>query len=75
MARMELLQNIKRVFKTFSHRGPTKIYCPRCGGENIHLSSSLNYWLTPRKYVCENCGYLGPVIMELEEEERKEYAC
>jgi len=22
----------------------------------------------PRKYLCENCGYLGPIVMELEKE-------
>lgn len=35
----------------------------------MHLSSSLDYWLTPKKYVCENCGYVGPIVMELEKEE------
>jgi C4-type Zn-finger protein len=24
--------------------------------------------LTPEQYVCENCGYKGPVVMEIEEE-------
>jgi len=66
---MKLLQDIKEVFKTLSYRRPTKIYCPRCGSQKIHLSSSLDYWLTPKKYVCDNCGYIGPIIMELEKEE------
>jgi len=66
---MKLLQDIKEVFKTLSYRRPTKKYCPRCGSPKIHLSSSLDYWLTPKKYVCENCGYIGPIIMELEKEE------
>jgi predicted RNA-binding Zn-ribbon protein involved in translation (DUF1610 family) len=68
---MKLLQNIREVFKTLKHRKPSKIYCPKCGSPNIHLSSSLDYWLTPKKYVCENCGYVGPIIMELEKEEGK----
>jgi hypothetical protein len=33
------------------------------------LSSSLDYWLTPRKYVCDDCGYVGILVMELEKEE------
>jgi predicted RNA-binding Zn-ribbon protein involved in translation (DUF1610 family) len=66
---MKLLQDIKEVLKTLSYRRPTNIYCPRCGSPKIHLSSSLDYWLTPKKYVCENCGYIGPIIMELEKEE------
>jgi predicted RNA-binding Zn-ribbon protein involved in translation (DUF1610 family) len=68
---MKLLQNIREVFKTLKHRKPSKIYCPKCGSPNIHLSSSLDYWLTPKKYVCENCGYVGPIIMELEKEQAK----
>jgi predicted RNA-binding Zn-ribbon protein involved in translation (DUF1610 family) len=66
---MKLLQDIKEVLKTLSYRRPTKIYCPRCGSSKMHLSSSLDYWLTPKKYVCDNCGYVGPIIMELEKEE------
>ncbi|MGC9346155.1 MAG: hypothetical protein ACP5ER_05145 [Candidatus Bathyarchaeales archaeon] len=66
---MKLLQNIREVFKTLKHRKPSEIYCPRCGSPKIHLSSSLDYWLTPKKYVCQNCGYRGPIVMELEKEE------
>jgi len=66
---MKLLRNIREVFETLKRRKPSKIYCPRCGSPKIHLSSSLDYWLTPKKYVCENCGYVGPIVMELEKEE------
>jgi predicted RNA-binding Zn-ribbon protein involved in translation (DUF1610 family) len=66
---MKLIQNLKEVLGSLKRRGPSKIYCPRCGSPNIRLSSSLDYWLTPKKYVCENCGYKGPIVMELEKEE------
>jgi len=66
---MKPLENIREVFKTLKHRKPSKIYCPRCCSPNISLSSSLDLWLTPKKYVCQNCGYIGPIIMELEKEE------
>ncbi|MEM2937322.1 MAG: hypothetical protein QXJ63_02095 [Candidatus Bathyarchaeia archaeon] len=68
---MKILQNMRGVIKTLKHRSPSKIYCPRCGSPKIRLSSSLDYWLTPKKYLCENCGYLGPIVMELERDERK----
>jgi ribosomal protein S27AE len=46
---------------------PKKIQaCPRCGSVNIRLLSKLDVWLTPRRYVCNDCGYVGPVILELE---------
>jgi predicted RNA-binding Zn-ribbon protein involved in translation (DUF1610 family) len=64
---MKILQNMREVLKTLKHRGPiSKMYCPRCGSPKIRLSSSLDYWLTPKKYVCENCGYTGPIVMEIE---------
>jgi predicted RNA-binding Zn-ribbon protein involved in translation (DUF1610 family) len=61
-----ILQNIREVFKALKYRIPTSIYCPRCGSSRLHLFSSLDYWLTPKKYICEDCGYLGPIVMELE---------
>jgi len=64
---VKLLENVREVFKMLKRRKPSKIYCPRCGSLKIHLSSSLDYWLTPKKYVCENCGYVGSIVMELEE--------
>jgi predicted RNA-binding Zn-ribbon protein involved in translation (DUF1610 family) len=66
---MKFLEDLREVFKTLKRRKPTKIYCPRCGSPRIHLSSSLDYWLTPKKYVCDECGYKGPIVMELEKEE------
>jgi len=69
---MKLLQNIREVFKTLKHRKPSKKFCPRCGSPKIHLSSSLDYWLTPKKYICENCGYHGSIVMELEKEKNSQ---
>jgi predicted RNA-binding Zn-ribbon protein involved in translation (DUF1610 family) len=66
---MKLLRDVVKVFKTLKHREPSKIYCPKCGSPGIRLSSSLDYWLTPRKYVCRDCGYKGPIVMELEKDE------
>jgi len=66
---MGLLQNVREVFKMLRHRKPSKIYCPKCGSQRIHLSSSLDFWLTPKKYVCDECGYNGPIVMEIEKEE------
>jgi predicted RNA-binding Zn-ribbon protein involved in translation (DUF1610 family) len=63
------LQNIREILKIIKHRKPAKKYCPRCGSPKIRLSSGLDYGLTPKKYVCGNCGYMGPLVMELEKEE------
>jgi len=69
---MKTLENVRDVLKSLKHGKPTKIYCPRCCSPKITLSSSLNMWLTPKNYICENCGYTGPVIMELDIEKEEE---
>jgi len=66
---MGRLGDIGELLKTMKRRPPSKIYCPRCGSPDIHLSNSTDYWLTPKKYVCNKCGYYGLLIMELEKEE------
>jgi len=35
------------------------------------LTSSLAVWLTGEQYYCEDCGYIGAVVMELEEEKEE----
>jgi len=48
---------------------PKKVkVCPRCGSTNIHLSSKFDVWLMPKQYVCYDCHYIGPIVLELEEE-------
>jgi hypothetical protein len=64
---MKKLDGFRDVFKNVKYRKPTQIFCPRCCSPKIGLNSSLDVWLTPRQYHCENCGYTGILVMELEE--------
>lgn len=66
---MKLLDNVREVLKSLKHSKPAQICCPRCYSPKITLTSSLDTWFTPAKYVCEACGYVGPIIMEIEKEE------
>jgi hypothetical protein len=66
---MKAVGNLRNVFKTLKHKKPTQIFCPKCASPKLSLSSSLDYWLTPQKYVCNECGYRGTLFMELEKEE------
>lgn len=68
---MKKIDGIREVFKNVKHRKPTQIYCPRCASPKIHLTSYLAAFLTPKQYYCENCGYVGIVVMELEEEKEE----
>ena len=40
--------------------------CPICGSRNIKLSSAFDGWLTPETYICLQCGYSGPIVLELQ---------
>lgn len=65
---MKDLGSVRDVFTNAKRRRPSQIFCPRCASPKIRLSNSLDYWLTPKQYYCEECGYLGIVVMELEKE-------
>jgi hypothetical protein len=62
------LDGFREVLKNTKHRKVTRIFCPRCCSPKISLNSSLDMWLTPRQYHCEACGYMGILVMELEED-------
>jgi len=64
---MKKADSLREIFKNTKRRKPTAIFCPRCCSPKIQLSTSLDVWLTPKQYYCENCGYLGIIVMELEE--------
>ena len=66
---MKMLDDIREVFKAVKHKKITTIYCPKCCSTKIHLMGSLEYWLTPKQYLCDECGYHGPIVMELEKED------
>ena len=58
--------------KTPNTENPPKSTVPRCASPKIALSNSLAVWLTPKQYYCEDCGYLGIIVMELDEETKDE---
>ncbi|HUK84671.1 MAG TPA: hypothetical protein VLU95_02305 [Candidatus Acidoferrum sp.] len=68
---MKKLDDIREVFKSTTRKKPVQIYCPRCCSPKIHLTNSLAIWLTPKQYYCEDCHYVGIVVMELEKEKEE----
>lgn len=63
---MKKIDDVREVFKSIKHRKCAGFFCPRCGSPKIKLTSTLSYFLTPKQYYCEECGYVGTVVMELE---------
>jgi len=62
------LEALRRVRRT---RTNLKI-CPRCGKANIRPEGSLGFGFLPITYVCEDCGYRGHLIIEVDEENYKD---
>ncbi len=69
---MKKLIGFREIIKNTRHRKITNIFCPRCCSPKIRLNTSLDIWLTPRQYYCEDCGYIGILVMELEKEEEQQ---
>ena len=69
---MGILADFREVIKGLKHkkRGEATVnVCPKCGSLRIFLSSGFDtyprmYGITPRKYICKECGYSGPLVME-----------
>jgi len=71
---MEGVKAFSRVFRStkwrLSQSKNSVLVCPRCGSKNIELSSRLDAWLMPKRYICRECGYIGPLVLEIEVEEQ-----
>jgi C4-type Zn-finger protein len=76
---MGILRDVYRVVAGLKRKKLGKQHatlCPRCGSPQLKRASSLNtyprmYGLAPLSYVCADCGYKGPIVLELEEEESR----
>lgn len=75
---MGLLADFSEVLKGLKHKkigeATTKV-CPRCESPRITISSGLDtyprlYGITPEKYVCNDCGYSGPLFLEQKKEKK-----
>jgi len=74
---MGILADFREVLKGLKHnkRGEaTTKLCPRCGSPRISITSGFDtyprlYGITPGQYVCSECGYRGPIVMEQTKEE------
>ena len=65
---MSRLREIIDILKHSKHSNPKPLFCPNCISLKIKLKES--YGILPRIYHCEECGYEGHIILELEPEEK-----
>jgi predicted RNA-binding Zn-ribbon protein involved in translation (DUF1610 family) len=63
------LHEIIDILKKSKYSSPRPVFCPKCKSPRIKIRE--NYGILPRIYHCEDCGYEGPIILELEPEEEE----
>lgn len=63
------LESLREMLGRMKRRRPTHKLCPVCQSSKLHLSSRFDAWLLPERYVCEECGYTGAIVLEVEPEE------
>lgn len=64
---MQTLKTILDALKNTKHSTPQPVFCPKCSSPRIRLKES--YGILPQIYHCDDCGYEGHIILELEPEE------
>ena len=66
---MEALQNLFKILKGLKRKKtPVYITCPKCGSHKIHRLRFGWPGITPLMYACDECGYSGPLVLELAKE-------
>ncbi|MCJ7730850.1 hypothetical protein MUP51_00920 [Candidatus Bathyarchaeota archaeon] len=66
---MPRLNEIIDILKQSKHSTPRPMFCPNCQSPKIKIRES--YGILPQMYYCEECGYEGHLILELEPEDEE----
>ena len=70
-----VFKRFREIVRGLKRRRATPKFCPRCGSPELEFSSSFEaypklYGIAPTQYLCERCGYKGPIAMEIDENEK-----
>jgi len=66
------MNDFLETMKHLKHSGTSPIICPVCGSMRVRQRGSLSGWLLPAVYSCEDCGYLGSLVLEADSDEELE---
>ena len=66
---MKRLKGVLEALSQIKHRGTTILVCPKCGKTKIHPERSVTSGFLPTVYVCNDCGYRGNLITEVNKED------
>ncbi len=64
---MHLIKGVLNTLKEARHSSPRPVFCPKCKSHRVRLKES--YGILPHTYNCQDCGYEGTLVLELEIEE------
>jgi len=76
MGKLANFRDVIKELRRSDRKEKTVNVCPKCASPKIFLSTGSDiyprmYGITPRQYVCSNCGYKGPIILEKIKENEK----
>ena len=63
------IRDLAEAIKKLSWKPPKPIFCPRCGSSRIRPLFPAHIWQASIQYLCEDCGYVGVLVLEAEKEE------
>ena len=74
---MRILSDFRDVLKGLKHKKRSEAtvnVCPKCGSKNLSFTSGLEtypglYGIAPKQYLCTECGYKGPIVLEQPKED------
>lgn len=69
---VRFLRPLLQALGLVKRRSRVLMICPVCGKSGIRPGASLGYGVFPVTYVCDECGYRGNLVVEVEEDEEKE---
>ena len=67
---MEALRGFWETLKQARHQMPRPKFCPKCRGHNIYPNPTMG--ILPTTYRCRDCGYEGPLVLEIDPDEGRE---
>ena len=77
---MGRISDFREVIKELKHKERGKKIvklCPKCGSFKIAHTNNLRtypglYGIAPRQYICPECRYIGPIVIEQTKTENEE---
>ena len=70
--RVKATNKFLETMRGLKYTGHSPYACPTCGSLKIRPAGSLSGWMTPPVYACQECGYVGTVILEIEPENEED---